>query len=271
MFRYKKKKFNPELYPSHHKKKRNAIWFWIASGAIIILLLTGAGYAALNLVWLRVADFKVEGNVQVPPDAIISETAKEMLTNTWRGWIGPGNILFWVFGKTPERLDRFPEVKEVRVTSNLFTRSVNITAEERTPFAILCEASSTRCFVMDHEGILFASAPQTEGTLILKIQDATNRTLLLGMPFLPDALWIHHVFSVLEALKRNDFVPRATSIESLSLRTWSVKVTQGPTFVFSLNFVPDNLDSILSNLSGKLDFSSVSTVNFEVPNRIYYQ
>ena len=247
------------------------MWFWIGAGAVFVLFLTGAIYLVLNLAWLRVAEFTVEGNAEVSHDAVISEVTREMLTDTWRGWVGPGNILFWMFGNTPTVLQRFPEVKDVKVTSNFFARSVGISAEERAPFAILCESSSTQCFVMDDEGILFAPAPHTEGTLILKINDMTNRSLLLGTPFLPDVAWSRTMFSVLEALKRNDFVPLDITIDSFSLRTWSVRVIQGPTFVFSLNFAPDNFDSILSNLSEKLDFSKVTTVNFEVPNRIYYQ
>ncbi len=268
---FRKKKYEPEIYPAHHKKKRKIMWFWIGGCSLLILLVVGMLYFLLHISWLHVREFKVEGDTQVPRDMIVSEVTREMLTDSWRGWIGPGNILFWAFGKTPVNLDRFPEVKEVKVMSNLFARSVDITANERMPFAVLCESSSTQCFIMDNEGILFSPAPQTQGTLILRINDTTNRTFLLGMPFLPDTAWVQNMFSVLGALKRNDFIPLDISLDDLSLRTWSVKVIQGPTFVFSLNFAPDNFDSILSNLSEKLDFSKVSTVNFEVQNRIYYQ
>lgn len=269
---FRGKKYESEIYPAvRQKQTRRLLWFWIVGVALCVVILAGSVSFILRASWFRVEEFELDGVIDSEKEELISALSIQMLTTSWRGWLGPHNILFWEFGPTPERLERFPEVRHVGVVSHFFSRKVGITIEKRTPYGVVCEAPETGCFLVDDEGILFAPAPETEGTLILRIDDTNNRIPILGRSFLPDSLWIQNVFLTLRTLKESGFIPLKVTINDLSLRAWSVKVAQGPTFLFSLSFSPENLNSILRSLSVKLDFSKVTTVDLQIPNRIYYQ
>ncbi len=266
-----KKGYESEYPATRRKRARRVFWYWILGVTFLIVILIGCAYGVLRGSWFKVRDFKVEGSREVSREELVSALSIRMLTVPWRGWIGPNNILFWEFGSVPERLERYPNLKNIAVVSRFFSRNVDILVEERKPHGILCELSETRCYLMDDEGVLYASAPSTEGTLILTIHDKNQRVPLLGIPFLPDYSWIQNMFLTLNTLKDEGFIPLRVTLDDLSLRAWSAEIAEGPTLLFALDFVPENLNSVLRSLSNKLDFSKVRSVDLQVPNRIYYQ
>ncbi len=268
---FQKKGYESDYPAVRQRKAHRALWYWIAGGTLFLAILIGCAYFVLHSPWFKVSDFKIEGSTQVPKEELVSALSVQMLTSSWRGWVGPNNILFWEFGSIPERPERYPNLKNVAIVPHFFSREVDVTVEERTPYGILCEAQETGCFLMDEEGVVYASAPTAEGTLILTIHDTNRRTPFLGTPFLPDRSWILNVFSTLRTLKDNGLIPLRVTLEDISLRAWSAEIAQGPTFLFALDFIPENFSSVLRNLSNKLDFSKVKTVDLQIPNRIYYQ
>ncbi len=271
MFAFQKKGYEADYPAVRRRRAHRTLWYWIIGIALSVLVAVGCAYFILHFSWFKVSKFTIEGSSRISEEELVPALSVRMLTIPWRGWIGPNNILFWEFGSAPEQLERYPGLKHVAVTSHLFSREVDIAVEERTPYGILCESSGAGCFLMDEDGVLFASAPDTEGTLILTIHDTNQRTPLLGMPFLPDRSWIRNIFSTLKIVKDEGFIPLQVTLDDLSFRSWSLKIAQGPTFLFALDFVPENLNSILKNLSRKLDFSKVKAVDLQVPNRIYYR
>ncbi len=268
---FQKKGYESNYPAVRQRRAHRALWYWIIGIALLVMLLIGCAYFILHFSWFKVSDFRLEGSTQLSKEELTSALSIRMLTVPWRGWLGPNNILFWELGSVPKQLERYPDLKSITVTPHFFSREVDIIVEPRTPYGILCGASETGCFLMDEEGVLYAPAPSAEGTLILTIRDTNRRTPLLGMPFFPNRSWIHNMFSTLRTLKNEGFVPLRVTLEDSSLRAWSAEIAQGPTFLFALDFVPENLNSILRSLSGKLNFSKVKTVDLQIPNRIYYQ
>ncbi len=253
------------------RKKKLKVWILISALSLFLLLLVFLAKVIISWSELNVSSVKFLNQTNVSNSSLMSRLENQMLTNKLRALLGPGNILFWSLGQKPSSLGSLPEIKKLNVNADLMGRTVSIEATPRTPFGVICEATSTDCFVFDKSGIIFAPSPDVQGPLILKINDFTSRHLILGEDVLPEANWFNNFLNTVNILKLNNFAISEIDFSDLSLREWQVHFVNAPTFYFSFDFVPDNLGYILSNLSSRMDFSKVSYVDFRVPDRIYYK
>ncbi len=253
------------------KKKKIRFWIIISSLSVIFLIMVFIVKAVISWSGLNVSGVNFLNQTNIANSSLLSYLEKDMMRNKLRAVFGPENILFWSLGHKPNYLYDLPSVKNLNVGLNLFRRTISIEASPRTPYGVVCEATSTSCFVFDDQGVIFSSSPSVQGPLILSINDFTGRHFILGESILPDKSWFENLINTLKIMKQNDFSVSEIDIDDLSLREWRIKTMTGPDFYFSFNFIPDNLSYILSNLSSRMNFSKISYVDFRVPERIYYK
>lgn len=231
----------------------------------------GAAYFVLHSPWLSVKEMNAPDLPGISSEDISNALKIQMLGNHVRAILGPKNILFWEFGGHPDSLWRFPALKNLKVQTDFWKRSVNMTAEERKLWGVVCNAAGSACYGLDENGVVFSEVPDVSGSLLLKIGYASDRVFISGQPLFSRPEWFLNFKSTIDALDRNGFRVVAVKSVDLSSREWTAQLAQGPDFYFSLNFIPENLDSILKGLGSKLDVGKTTYVDFRVPNRIYYK
>lgn len=254
-----------------NKKRRIKIWIIISSISVFFLLLVFLMKAAVSWRGLNIAGINFVNETNVSNSNLLSYLEKNMIRNKLRAYLGPENILFWSLGHKPASLYDLPSIKSLNVESNLFSRTISVEASPRVPYGVICESTSTSCYVFDDQGIIFSSSPSVQGPLILNINDFTGRHFILGENILPEGQWFNNLINTLNIMKQNNFTVSEIDFNDLSLREWQIKTMNGPEFYFSFNFIPDNLSYVLSNLSSRMNFSKISYVDFRVPERIYYK
>src|SRR3989344_5863159 len=157
-----------------------------------ILLITAAFIAG---VWgtgvAVVRGVEVEGNEIVAEEDIVA-AAREAIAAPLVGPL-PGNLLFLPRGRIVQRLsETFPRFAEVRVGWDFLHRTVRVNVRERVSEGIYCTAkglvddqtvlapASDACFLIDRDGVIFAEAPESEGSLIFSLTDSGSGDRALG-------------------------------------------------------------------------------------------
>lgn len=248
--------------------------FWVR-----VLVVFGCGivfaaflYALLRSPWPDTSSISVEGAELVSHDAVIAAVeANTIGRSTLASLLGPGNIIFWLFADPHPALARFPQLRNVEVRTALWQKRVTITVDERRVGSVLCKTTLEECYGLDQDGIIFTRSPEVHGALILKFEDASTSSVVLGNPYLRDPQWLQNVKDTLAIMKEQGFVPKVVQVNREPLEEWQAIFPSSPAFYFSLHFVPENLSAILKDIGDRTDIKNLSYFDFRVPNRIYYK
>lgn len=255
------------------KKNRRRFRFWIILGGLFLLISAciGVFYFVLNSPWFGVKNINLPDLPGIARTDLLNGLRTQMLGHKIRAWLGPENILFWSLGRPPDSVLKFPALKNINLGTDFWNKSVNVAAEPRKLWGVVCDGTDSSCFGLDENGLVFFRVPSVFGSLILKINDSNGRAFILGQPLFSQPEWFSNFKQTIEILNRSGFRVVSVKMGNFSLREWTARVIQGPEFYFSLNFTPENFDSILKNLGDKLNFGKTAYVDFRVPNRIYYK
>lgn len=252
------------------QRKTGAKWKFIILFYLLVLSLIGGIYAVLYSSLLQVRSFKVVGATMVDEKKFLASLAiQKIAEKKVLGFLGPQNIFFWV-GSDNLNGHLLPQVDEINVDVNLVGRSVKVSVEEKDMFGVICTARE-ECFLFDRKGFVFSRAPSVRGPLIIRIDDPHNRPLVLGERFLPEEKMIKNLFETLGILQKAGFKIYSASLRKLELREWQVKLAEGPRIYFSFNFVPEDLENILTAVKKRLDIARLSYIDLRVPGRLYYK
>ena len=259
--------FQSEFLP--RRRRRRIFWYVFSAFVILVVVLGGFFYAVRKVSWFNVARFEVAGT-SLPTSTVVNAVKIAEIHGWVRGALGPQNILFWQFGRQPNVALSLPFLASLNVETDLFARTVKVTATDRTLWAIVCETGGD-CYGVDASGTVFAAVPQTQGSLILQIADQNGRTLIPGEPFLPSVDWLRNFMTVLNTLQASGYPVVSVTIDPFTSQEWHALLASGVTMDFSFAFAPDNFRGVLANLPTKVDMTKVTDVDFSVPQRIYYK
>jgi len=269
--------------PFEKKKRRVRRNFLLWSGVFLVLgaALVGILYFILYSDFFTVREFEVADTRYTLKNELLAALDSEMIARSRiLSMLGTDNILFWEFGRKPEKIDSLPLVAKISVEADLTARKVRIEAEERRFSGVWClvsEGVTGDCYAFDNKGILFARAPETEGSLILKVFSENSRPVVLGMPIFPKPEWRENFFRILESFENYNLPVSRVGVRDFQIEEWEVQTGlpaqagEGPRFLFSLNSSPQNLAGILEKLRDKFEFDKVDYFDFRVENRIYYE
>lgn len=229
-------------------------------------------YFILSSDFFRVRRIEVAGVQGAPEAELVGRTTAYLAgRGTIASWLGPENILFWRMA--PAHISfagMYPIIAEVVRTVDVGERSVHLVAKEREGFGVWC-AGESACYAFDREGVIFAKAPKSEGTLVLRVRDMSGKEPLVGAAILPRTEWRENFFKTLEILEGRNVPMREIIVRGLDVREWEVKTAYGFSLLFSLDFTPDNLSAVLRDLEKRISLSALSYLDFRIPNRLFYQ
>lgn len=253
------------------KKNRSRLFLIILILFLFVAITVAAIYMIFSAEFLKVEKLSIDTVRGVSNEKLISEIETNIVGgSTLASLLGPDNILFWRI--SPKRLtfaSVLPIISEVSRNVDMKNRQVSISVREREGFGTWCAVDE--CFVFDKEGVIFAKAPDSEGILVIRIDDLNARRPIIGIPIFPNLEWRDNFFNTLKIIKERNIPILKIIVKDFSLREWEVVSTLGFSFYFSFDFVPDNLSAVITNISDRIPFSNISYLDFRVPNRVYYQ
>jgi len=255
------------VYERHRKTTRLVSVSF--GGAVMILIIAGIFYALRRWEILAVKTFTVFGNRLVEREEILSATQAELALTPLGKLLGRENILLWKTIPKQEKTFSHPRIAAVTVDTNLFLRHVTLAVRERELFGIWC--ISGECYGFDRAGIAFLSAPRPEGFLIFQVDDENTRPVSLGGSLFPGEVTRDVFFRVLDLLQREGVQPVGARILPYSLREWEVTLREGTKLALSTHFIPQGLGRILKTVMQSEEKEKVHTIDFRVPNRVYYR
>lgn len=176
-----------------------------------------------------------------------------------------------------ELSSNFPAITDIIIKKKLFNTLV-VNFKKRIPVGILChpngdQLQSDSCYYFDKEGIVFASAPQTEGSLILKITDLSKNEILLGAKVLDNSrinfiTIFRDTLNEIDKFKILEFRINPNSsvdFEAITDTGWLIYLdnTQDPKI--TVNNLLTILDEAVKNMR------NLKYIDLRIPSRIFYK
>lgn len=294
--------------PAEQKKKEggNPRKFFILGIILFFFILTaGLIYLVRFSNVFKIKDIEISG-VQNPLSDQILADLKDYFSHESKlsFWLGSGNILSWN-GNVEDFLKNHPQLSELKINENYFTRSIFVEAKERDKYGIWCQflqptinsqsianandtstdSSSTagvvmpantvfsldgqKCYWFDEEGVVFAESPVIESELFNRVSDLSDNPIKLGEKILPDEMFanLKKIFSVMNVADLNT---KTVKLSDVFLQEVEVDPILSPKIYFSLKIDPDFSLSAINSLKKSGKWNKADYVDFRVENRAYY-
>ena len=164
----------------------------------------------------------------------------------------------------------FPSITDIAIEKKLF-HTLTINFDKRIQIGIWCHNKS--CYYFDKNGVAFANTPETEGSLILKIEDLSKNDVLLGDKVLGDnqinfiinfsnKVAENNKFKILEfKIKPNSSV----NLEAVTDKNWSIYLDEKQDPAAAVNNLLSILEEAIKN-TGNLEY-----IDLRIPSRIFYK
>ena len=297
------KSHSPEIYvPDDYRERkgRKSRLFLIFTTAIFFSVLFFGAWFLLRTPFFRIKNIEVIGIDNVTREAVISLLRSKVIGGSfYRSFLGVNHFLNWSNSLNGKDLLSLPAVKSIEIEKNYSERGVTIKVEERQQYGIWClrprinaddtqinadgisvnqrsnqrtsaVATDDECWWFDDEGIIFKRAVSAKGSLIIAVNDYSERDFGLRSEILPERLRVN-AFSVFEILKKGIVAIREVKLNDLKLEEFEVLTHDGPKIYFSLRFPASNSIVALEDLISKSGFKNLEYLDFRVENRVYYK
>lgn len=243
---------------------------------LVLVFVAGVAYGvhvASYLPQFSVNTVSVVGASDVAPK-LISDYVETILDDGSYHFLSRKNIFLYPRAAIEQAVvGFFPRIKSAKVSRpSVLSTTIEVTVEERQPFALWCGADS-RCYSMDDGGFIFAEASTTQehaGQYIFEGGIATS-TDAIGQTFVRAHL--AGLIALLHLLGQAGFDPRGVSVEgeqdfSIPLRDgFRIKASfgeEGTTLIKNLQLV-----LVSDTLNGKKD--QLEYIDLRFGNRVYYK
>lgn len=250
------------------ERRRIAVRWGIAIA--IILAFAGIVYLVRFTGVLNVASVTIAGN-RLSGDAVVTRSVVNMIAS--RSWVsrmvGEGNILFWL--RAPEVQGKElqePAINSVSVHVDILKKTILIEVREREFVGAWC---AERCVGFDENGIAYFDAPESQGSLLLVIEDASTTTPILGERVLEDEQQFNNMIATIKGVKSAGIAIERVAVRDHYLREWAITPVHGGTMLFSFDVVPERLGSVLKTIMERAKWESLNYIDFRVANRVYYK
>lgn len=235
----------------------------------------GSGFLILALIFLayliiyspifQVRSFKIIGGNRLSDEAVIKILEPIVVQNKHKNFLGSKNLISWNISD--------PDVSNTALASAGISRdwlrqSVNINISERERFAIWCGKNS-RCYWIDQNGAAFEEAPETEGSLILIINDNETENLVIGSKVIEER-FIKNLIAILKGIMDLK-LPVKKAVLVKKLQELRIESYSGPDYFFGVRFDPALNLASLKSLLEKLELKNLNYFDLRVENRIYYK
>ncbi len=257
---------------SRLKKQRFYRRLGIYAGiAAIFLLFVGVSRVVLFSSVFKAESVDISGGRRLSGENLLGALESEMVKKSKiKALLGRDNLFFWQKSDVLEAAGKIPLIAEMNFQKNYLEKKITMEIKERRGSGVWCLVFSEKCFWFDEKGMIISEAPETEGFLILKIDDYTKRPLETGGRIL-DKAFADNFFGVIRSLRQLSLGIREIRVDDLALQEFRVALQNGPDLLFSFRFHPEFLGNAFAFVKSKSDFSGLNYIDFRVENRVYYR
>ena len=277
------------------RKKRRRVKILIALASFVLIAVVAGIIYFLHSSYSRIEKINVTMDVQDSSlEANISQAYQSVLDGNksfvFENIFGKNSVFLSLLdgeeiSKSIENL--IPEVSEVKIETNVFSRSVNIVGSDRVKFGLWCyeknlsdlasaatttpdlsTGTSSNCLWFDRGGTAFLQGPNTEGQLIYKVIDAYDNPVALGQKILDQDL-MDNIAASFDFLDNSGLGYKTIYLSDPKLEEAHTDTSVTPVIYFSLRNNPTY--ALKAFLESKSQLSKASYVDLRIPNRIYYK
>lgn len=268
-------KYKDELKTKKHKKLVVKLVGFLAVG---IAVFAGLVY------FLFFADiFDVRAINIDTPDGL-----RESLSGAVNDWLSAGfwgltrrnNIFFVSSAKLVSKLaEQFPKLESIKINRD-FMHGLLLSATERKPVGIWCQASQDGCFYFDKNGIAFAETQPSSGFLITNVIDKRQREIKLGSEII-SLDWFEKIMSARGLLDKIDinvseFIIPADSFDEFdAITAEGLPAQAGWKIMFSTQTdIEKQISTLATFLKEKIkpdQRSGLQYIDLRIQDRIYYK
>lgn len=246
------------------KRRRQILKLKIYGGiTAFFILIIGVGYLIVYSPLFRIKNISILRTSDVQK---LEKNLKVFFANQSKidKFLGANNILIWKQEKIGEFLKNEPQIAELTIEKDYFKRLIKIEAKEREKFGIWC---ANNCFWFDKNGVVFLESPSTEGSLINKIDDFSDRSLNLGDKILEEK-FLSNLIKIFEILEKSGLKIKSLKLEDIALQ--EIITDSSPKIYFSLRIESGFALAALQSLKN-IGFENMDYIDLRVENRAYYK
>lgn len=247
------------------KKRRILILKIFLSLLSASLFIAGLTYIIVYSPIFQVDELIIVNNNRISDEQVLAFLKPKMLNDAIANFLGENNFLIWPNGDIDVS---GTSLLMAKADKDWLRRSIKISVQERELFGIWCLQNGI-CYWVDQNGLAFEEAPETEGSLILKILDQDRKEPLLGSKIIEDR-FLGNLLALLANLKKMN-LPVKKMVFDRKLQELRLEMYQGPDLLFSIRFDPASIFGSLQSLLGSLDLKKISYIDLRVENRIFYK
>ncbi|MDP2695902.1 MAG: hypothetical protein Q8O87_01460 [bacterium] len=248
-------------YSDKQWQKRNfwlRIKFYLVSGGLLLILILF--FYFLQSPVFRIDTIEVEGLRNFTQEEFLNNLKPVVLNHSWAGALGFYNYIVWLKDINYDH----PAVLNIEKETDFKNRKLILHVQERDPYGIWCAVGHYGCKWFDASGVLFASAPETEGFLIYKINSQSPPTDSRPLGF-------QYIIKDLALLADRDILVSNIQIDE-RLQEINIETYEGADIILSSRFdSSDLLASALEAIVKKTGLKNVKYLDLTVENRIYYK
>lgn len=190
-------------------------------------------------------------------------------------WLVPRrrNILLVSEGGVAKRLAaNFPALKNIK-TEKKYWHGLIISAQKRETEGIWCFAKNGNCYYFDKEGLAFALAPESTGTLWVIVKDQRHQAVELGKE-VGDSALRQQIAQLKQDLEKTKIgvvyltIPEELfRINAVTTEGWQIYFNNGE----NLSEQVKTLNIFLGNKVAPEQRNLLQYVDLRVPNRVYFK
>ncbi len=232
----------------------------------------------LTAFWLVfVSSFFVIQNINMPDDTAISrDDVLSIISNIAPLNLGENLIILSKSRLKSELTAAFPSITDISIEKKLF-HTVIVGFSKRIQIGIWCPEGAplgqNNCFYFDKDGVIFSQAPQTVGSLILKIKDYSKNDIPLGSKVL-SGNQINFIIVFMSKIAENNKIKilefkikpnSSVELEAITNNNWSIYLDDKQDPAVAVKNLLSILEEAVKN-TGHLEY-----VDLRIPSRVFYK
>src|SRR5258708_1852190 len=206
------------LSEKHRRRRERQVKFlFFASAIVIVIVIVGILWLFTRSPFFRIQAIVIRGNSSIPGADVKDLLYSAVLRNHGfvKSLLGLDSLLAWPSGMLPASdTNLIPQLADLSVSKNYFTRTVSVAVAEREPFGIWClmprgssatsvavPVTNEGCFCFDRSGTIFEKTFDTQGSALFAVHDYSQEHLglngqILSAPFAANMISILNVLMV---------------------------------------------------------------------------
>ncbi|MFA6383404.1 MAG: FtsQ-type POTRA domain-containing protein [Parcubacteria group bacterium] len=227
--------------------------------------------------FLLVSKVNIAGTEKLDP-GLIKDVVDTTISGKYLNYIPANNIMLVNQGKLKKAIeDKFIRIESAEV-KKVFPEALNISIIERKSMLILCSAGA--CFIIDNDGVPYASANFASNELqeneLLVLNDDGNKEIKLTEPVLnPD--YMQYLLDIKNKLKDDLNLDIDRNYHTPQLISGDIRVVtaEGWTIYFDSSLpIQKGIDTLKLVLNDKIDKdkrSNLEYIDLRTDNKVYYK